>query len=528
MSTAGLSGNVLPVHLKPLPDELLSSWLVRLAHGHSMKLQAFSSLVFGRNKPIWNRDIDKLAPDWMITKLSEASGVSMELVLNSSLRSYEGILYEQHQPNGNTKWLLPLGIYHRTRRDHGLQYCPHCLAEDAVPYFRKRWRLAFSVVCTKHECYLLNACPQCDSALSPHRVDMHGREYLPQGALHAHCWKCGFALRKATTATVEKYSLVLLQTQLEFAIKHGYVEWCGNPTMHSVVYFEGLRQLIAGITSRLTRERLEIALCMKQWDFSNWPRLQFEMADQSSRCALFELFAVVLENWPINFVDLIRECKLRYADLKGDSEQRMFWYEDVIRREAGGGYAAISTDEADSIAGAVIARFGKFSLGRARRLSGRDIASHLQDRKVRPVSDDVYEELLTSIDHQVAGTLDKTERACLIRDKVMFAAGRQLGLSESDLGGLTLERVRELVPDEVELDFTDIARTPGQARAWVEWYWENIRPQLRPKPKHSNDYLFTSAKTRRRFSRSTVGMRFQRLVGTAMMHRSIHSYEYWK
>lgn len=523
-----LTGKLLPAHLHPLPDEILSSWVIRVAHAHGLKLQTFSALVFGRDKAIWNRDIDKLAPTWMIAKLSEITGASVEAVQATTMKSYEGVLYEHHQPNGNTKWLLPLGIYHRTRLGYGLQYCPHCLAEDAEPYFRKRWRLAFSAVCTKHKCYLLDACPQCASALSPHRADMHGREYLPQGALHAHCWQCGFDLRSAPTAEVKNYSLVLLQTQLEFALEHGYVDWCGNPAMHSVVFFEGLRQLIAGITSQHTRVRLEKAPCMREWNFSHWPRGQFEMAERSSRRTLFELLAVALDNWPVNFTDLIRECKLRYADLRGDSEQRVFWYEEMIRREAGGGYAVIGAEEAESIVGAVIAKYGRFSLGKARQLSGRDIASHLQDRKVFPVSDDVYEDLLTSIDHQIAGTLDKTERACLIQDKVMFAVGRQLGLSEGELAELTLEQVRELVPDEVELDFTDIARTPGQARAWVEWYWKNIRPQLKPKPKHTNDYLFTSAKTRCRFRRSAVGKRFQRLVGTAMMQRYIHSYEYWK
>ncbi len=69
MNIAGLSGSLLPVHLKPLPDELLSSWLVRIAHGHGMKLQTFCAVIFGREKSIWNRDIDKLAPEWLVMRL---------------------------------------------------------------------------------------------------------------------------------------------------------------------------------------------------------------------------------------------------------------------------------------------------------------------------------------------------------------------------------------------------------------------------------------------------------------------------
>jgi hypothetical protein len=36
-------------HPKPLPDELLSSWLVRIAHSHDMKLLKFFQGRIGNN-----------------------------------------------------------------------------------------------------------------------------------------------------------------------------------------------------------------------------------------------------------------------------------------------------------------------------------------------------------------------------------------------------------------------------------------------------------------------------------------------
>lgn len=525
MNVAGLSGNLLPVHLKPLPDELLSSWLVRLAHGHGLKLQTFSSMVFGSDKSIWNRDIDKLAPDWLIDRLFECTGASMETILDTTFKSYEGILYEHLQPNGNTKWILPLGVYHRIRRGHGLQYCLRCLEEDAAPYFRKRWRLAFSTICTKHNCYLLDACPKCESPIAPHRVDMQGRQYIPHADLNARCWKCGFDLRAAQGTEVKDSASARLQLQLEFALEHGYADWAGNPTMHSIVFFDGVRELIAGITSKQTRERLSKSLLLNVRVLNDWPHMQFEMNSRSHRRDLFQMLAMTLEHWPTNFVGLIKECHLRYADLKGDSEQRMYWYEEVIRREAGGGFSLISHEEADAIASVVEARHGHFSVDMARALSGRDISTHIPERLPQPVSEEVYEDLLTSIDHQVAGTLNKTKRACLIRDKVMFAVGRQLKLNEGALAELTLDRVRALVPEEVELSFLDVARTPAQARAWVEWYWEKMRTQLQPMP--DVNCVFTSAITRRGFRHSSVGGRFQKAVNAAVVRRVIHSYGCW-
>ena len=39
----GLSGRLWPAHVKPQQDELLSSWLVRLAMAHGVKLHTFSA-----------------------------------------------------------------------------------------------------------------------------------------------------------------------------------------------------------------------------------------------------------------------------------------------------------------------------------------------------------------------------------------------------------------------------------------------------------------------------------------------------
>ena len=63
-----------PIRYKLLPDELLSSWLVRLAHGFGLKVQTFSNLLFGCNYQVWNRDIDRFAPDWLVEQLSSHTG----------------------------------------------------------------------------------------------------------------------------------------------------------------------------------------------------------------------------------------------------------------------------------------------------------------------------------------------------------------------------------------------------------------------------------------------------------------------
>lgn len=522
MTLSGIPSTLLPVHVKSLPDELLSSWLIRLAHAHGQKLQSFSAKLFGRDKAIWNRDIDKLAPDWLITRLSEVTASPIRTVLHTSLRAYEGVLYEHHQPNGNTRWILPLGIYHRTYRNHGLLYCPRCLTEDAAPYFRRKWRLAFSTVCTKHRINLLDRCSQCNSPVAPHRSDMQSKEYFPVNNQLVYCWKCGHDLRLSSVECVTDRSLLRFQNRLERAIARGYTNWAGNPSMFSVVFFDGFRAFIAGVTSAQSIERMAQFKEQPELCDLRFSRSGFEFAPINCRRVFIQWAAKILHNWPKNFEQLIRAEKLRYADLSGDSSSRPFWYETVIWNCVGGGYAPISKEEVMAITNATERQGGKFGVDKARKLSGRDLTCHVPKRV--PVSDAVYQDLMASIDHQIAGTLDKVARACLIRDKVMFATGRLLGLSEGDLADLTLVRLREIVPNKAKLDFTDAARTPAQVRAWVEWYWKEMRPILHPQP--TSPQIFISSRTGRGFRHSAIGSRFLKIVDAAMLRSSIPSFSY--
>ncbi|AMK76541.1 hypothetical protein A1342_19670 [Methylomonas methanica] len=351
---------------------------------------------------------------------------------------------------------------------------------------------------------------------------MQSRTVFPKAGLNACCWKCGFDYRK----TIEQPHLleeshVRFQEKLEHALKNGYVEWANSPNMHSLVFFEGLRVLIAGLTSRQTRNRLKRSTNISVAELSDFPKNGFEFANLPSRRELFSILAKVTERWPESFVDLIHECDLRYADLKGDGLRRPYWYEDVIHLEASARRIATSDAEFNSISNAVIARNVKFSAFKAKLLFDRKL--HWQP--VTSVSDEIYDELLISIDHEIARTLDSKDRAVLIRDKIMFAVGRVLKLSQNELACLTLDKVRQRVTNTEVADFYNNAKTPAQAKAWVEWYWENIRHQL--EPSESVGHVFTSIQSKKGLRRSAVGYRFRRAVDAAMLTREIAEYGAW-
>ena len=71
-----------------------------------------------------------------------------------------------------------------------LQFCPACLREDALPYFRRSWTLATRVSCFRHGCRLRDCCPSCGQGLAPFRQ----ARLLPQ----QYCAFCDAPLAKPT------------------------------------------------------------------------------------------------------------------------------------------------------------------------------------------------------------------------------------------------------------------------------------------------------------------------------------------
>ncbi len=157
-----------PWRPRPQADELLSSWLRRIALGNSAKLHSFCHAVWP-GLQIWNRDIDGLAPPRLMEGLVAHTGVDAQVAELTTFRPWVGTLFEEVRVTGATQWLLPVGIHHRTRRRPGQQWCPLCLTEDAEPYYRRRWRLAIASTCPRHGLVLADSCHDCGAPAVPHR-----------------------------------------------------------------------------------------------------------------------------------------------------------------------------------------------------------------------------------------------------------------------------------------------------------------------------------------------------------------------
>ena len=228
-----------PVHVKPFPDELLSSWFMRLAQAHGLKVQTLFGLLFGAQRQIWNRDIDRQAPDWVIDGLSWYTATPKARVADTTLHAYVGRLFRELRSTYVLQWILPLQVTH-VQRALGLQFCPQCLAEDREPHFRKRWRVALCTWCAKHGVMLRDRCPACGAPVIFHRREL-GRFGIVDGGPMNQCYACDFDLRESQAKPATFYDA---SSRLAFELAILRLEERG-PAMkpRSVRYYNVLHQL---------------------------------------------------------------------------------------------------------------------------------------------------------------------------------------------------------------------------------------------------------------------------------------------
>lgn len=252
----GLTEPLWPIRYKPHPDELLSSWLVRLSRGHGLRVQTFCNLIFGNRLQVWNRDIDRLGPDWIVNVLSDRTGTPIEDARATTLRSYECWLYPAFRASGHLQWITTLQMFHRTRQGFGMQYCPMCLYEDEDPYFRKAWRVAFITTCPKHQCMLRDRCPECGAGVAFHRGDMGHPDDQHRESI-SDCYACGTSLGGRTGGAIERYDGAVLDWML--ALSQSVVS--GDRNFGAPGEINVMRQMAVLLTAQSSTVKLHKHVC---------------------------------------------------------------------------------------------------------------------------------------------------------------------------------------------------------------------------------------------------------------------------
>lgn len=318
--------NILPAFSPLKKDELFSSWISRLAHDHYLKVHVFCKLVL-KNANVWNRDIDNSITCSKLENLAEATRVSLFTVKQSLLSSFEGILISKHNPHGNSKWIIPAGIYHRKRKRNSLMFCPECLRKDAdSPYYRRKWRLSLTVVCARCNSIIYDQCPQCNSPIVFFRNELGKRNQDPIIPLN-RCYNCGYDLTLAKRKCISR-RFYIMQKHFEALMNNG------KSAQHKALeYFDVLHQMIKIINGRnevSCRIRRSLSKKCKIHFHSDLYDIPFEMLSIKNRIPILYCAYWLLEDWPQRFIKFFFEQRIWSSVLLKDFDNPPFWYNHVV------------------------------------------------------------------------------------------------------------------------------------------------------------------------------------------------------
>lgn len=191
------------VAVPPLPDELLSSWLVRAALAQGCEPLVLTGFLWPDWRA-WTRDPDRgLTPDRLLA-LVRAAGIEPLTLEMASLRPTAAAITKAPLDRlGIWPWVLAQGTRNR-KRHGGLQYCSCCLEGDRKPYYRRQWRLAWHTGCPTHGAMLRDRCPVCNAPVAPHCLTAEAPDL-------ATCSTCKHDLRKASTVVFTPAALAFQQ-----------------------------------------------------------------------------------------------------------------------------------------------------------------------------------------------------------------------------------------------------------------------------------------------------------------------------
>lgn len=273
-----------PVPVPLEPDELFSTWLVRVALAQGVDPLVLTGLLW----PQWRAltiDLDRGIDNERLTPLAHQSGLTTaELEASFLLPIARAIGVDLSPSVGVWHWVLALGSRNRSRHG-GLQYCPACLAGDARPYFRLQWRLAWHTSCPVHLVSLIDRCTQCSAPVEPNR--------LMADASLTMCSSCRTDLRRARAIAVLSDALAFQTTADAVALTGAGQYGCDRVSARDWFHLARYHLMLLRCAARSDSSRLKTCLADLDPRVADLRRpvtgLGFEMLPTSERgqiCAI--------------------------------------------------------------------------------------------------------------------------------------------------------------------------------------------------------------------------------------------------
>lgn len=267
---------MLLVKLKPFPDESLMSYFHRLASANHYQTPRWL-LQLGEGRNLYDVSITKL-PEY-IDMLSELTGISKEVFIKNTHFKFNNTLSISSSLD---EWEISSYI----KKDK-YRFCPLCFKKNK--YHKIDWQLLPLNTCLEHKIYLLDACPNCNRALT----------------FNSMCiGKCicdyDFNAIKTEAAPNE-----ILNMELAYASRLNLIDDIResiHPTLSSAYFFK-LITTFREIISRYPTNSYEINYNL--YGSNNKPTITTLTSKISAQLYFFSYS--ILNNWPVNLLSYLDE-----------------------------------------------------------------------------------------------------------------------------------------------------------------------------------------------------------------------------
>lgn len=264
-----------------------------------------------------------------IAWISDTHGLPVDKLHKMTAAGQYGTLQEKGA-RGMRRWVVSMQYSRMGDRRYGLPYCPLCLREDEVPFFRLSWRCCMHSHCIKHGTLLLDKCIHCDAPTWP-GLCVYVTEYEKTWSAPHQCPRCNADLREGESdaitgiaghsAIVPAINLrVVLNSNLEVSAKsYGDAVWIlcqlfvrRKSANQIIKHSPELTELVKGLGAQDAR-------CVEEFHLA----LRHQLTSH-----VHKLFDV----WPHRLAEFCHSCGITAVHFSQDRWACPDWFEDFIQK----------------------------------------------------------------------------------------------------------------------------------------------------------------------------------------------------
>ncbi len=345
------------IRFLPESDELLSSWLFRLAWRNAEKTHTFRTRFWHKTGAPWNRNINLPIDTQFFQNIANLAQTNCERLFPHTLLSLEGILFEEVKKSGKVDGVLASRhyAYGNNRPHHSLQYCPECIQEQTIVHFKRTSMITYLVGCPKHRGVYRDTCYQCGQPVRIHLSDS-GQKYLPRINPVSFCHYCGspwaHALRQELPELPDEFWS--LQKKIEDAMNINWLQLSDDNLLYALSFFKGLRHIIRYIMNNTytvpLREIVAKELGILPLGFvQNGYQGGMDSLSVGDRITIMQYVSWLLSDWPFRFNWALKQSSISYSYLCTYRDDVPYWLEKELRLSKDEKHTPISKYEYDAI-----------------------------------------------------------------------------------------------------------------------------------------------------------------------------------